>query len=259
MNVILRTILILTLALAVLGAAAAPGVAGSGRAAAITSDQRDRLKSLAIDMRTKTSRIRDDLMRARTDLFRVYQDYNLDERKAKTAIEKIGRLQRALLDTHLDNQVAVRRVLTEDQFAEFWSKLDRRIGGREGAFMPPPGDILLERFPEKVIAETGLSTDQQQRLRKLGGWQRRKAIVDKIRRDSEQLVDVYSEYNLDNTAARKLIDSLHTSQTKLSLLGHGTQQALRSVLTEHQFTRVCEELSKRAKHRETDRRPNRRF
>jgi len=217
----------------------------------VSPAQRDQLKELASETREKTRQVRDEVVRARTDLFQTYRSYDLDERKAKAAIERVGKSQLALLNLHLDNQIALRRILNESQFSEFCRKMSRHSGGAEAGMFSPHKEGPLEGLPDKDMLEAiGATPDQGRRIRQFGDSGERKTIIDKLRRDSRQIIELYSRYDLDVAAARKLIDSIHQSQMDLAAANHKSQQALRSVLTEQQFDRLQEEISKRIKARE---------
>ncbi len=88
----------------------------SAAPAGITSDQKDRLKALAMETRQRTLRQRSELRSARLDLFHVYQEYKLDEPKARLARDRIERGQLSLLIMYLENQISIRTILNEDQF-----------------------------------------------------------------------------------------------------------------------------------------------
>ena len=224
----------------------------------VSPAQKDQLKALASDMREKTMRVRRELMAARMDLFQVYRVYDLDDRKARALIDKIGKSQSALLNLHLDNQIALRRILNEPQFNEFCRRM-KRFGGHMMGLLGPHEEGFPDKVPDKDTLEAiGATPDQGRRIWRTTDAQEKKTVVEKLTRDSKQIGELYSRYDLDVAAARKLIDSIHQSQMDLAAANHKSQQTLRSVLTQQQFDRLQEEISKRVK-RHDHKRPFHRF
>ncbi|MCL5105333.1 MAG: hypothetical protein M1133_14650 [Armatimonadetes bacterium] len=227
------------------------GVGASAQRIDVTPEQRQQLKSIGMETRRKMQDARDTLRRARMDLFQVYRDYNLDERKARSARERISRAQRELLGIHLDNQIALRSKLNADQFAEFRGMMKGRIHGPEAGVRPPRQESLLDNIMGKEsIRSLGLNPDQAKRLEQLWRKVPQKApIFQKLRRDSESLADLYSNYSLDVASARRLIDAIHQDQKQLSDITNARQQVIRSVLTSDQFKRLRYEIEKKIKER----------
>lgn len=221
----------------------------------LSPEKREQMKSLAMDMRKGTMRERDELMRARWALFQVYLNYDLDDRKAKAAQEKIDRAQRDLLSAYLNHQLAIRRILNRDEFESFWSRIGAKGGGpmmagqwyEEGSL-----DHLLGRIPPDRL---GLPPDRLTAIKNDQLGPRRRRVMEDLKRDTRKLIELYSSYDLDAGAARKLIDSIHDNQRELAALNHKRQQALRSVLTREQFERLSGELAKKMQERRPGRRP----
>jgi len=256
MRPINRTRAIWTSVLAVLVA----GSCALAEPVGVTPAQKDQLKALALETREKTMRVRDELRRARQELFQVYRVYELDERKARAAIDRISKSQLALLNLHLDNQLDLRRVLTEAQFTGFCQRMSRRFGHGEAGMLHFGDEGPLDRLPDKdLLQAVGATPEQGGRLVRLGGLREKGRVIEKLRRDSRQMIDLYSRYDLDTPAARKLIDSIHQGQSDLAAANHKAQQALRSVLTQQQFDRLQEETAKRIKAQGEHRRRFKRF
>ena len=228
----------------------AAGVVAAGPAEArqvnATPRQKQQLKGLALETRRKSMVERDRIVRARTQLHRAYRKYDLDERKVRTSPRQIREAQRNLLNTHLDNQVRIREILNEAQFRKFveMSKRARRPGM---AVMPPPGDALMDRIPDrKMLKSLGLSRKQLGDASSLQGPGPRKArVIDKLKQDSRKMLQMYSQYRLDTASARRLVDSIHKSQVELSNLNLDRQRRMRAVLDRRQFNRLQEEIAKR--------------
>ncbi len=215
----------------------------------ISPDQKDQLKTLATSMRQKSMHERAELMRARRDLFEAYRSYDLDEKKVKSALDRIASSQLDLLNMHLENQIALRRILNSSQFQRFQSHVGRHPSG---SFMGEvgPENILLERLSDRDALENlGLNSDQVRRLRDTLQWPQRRKVMEKLRRDSRDMLELYSQYDLDVSAAKKLISSIHDSQTELLALNRKSQEAIRSILTPAQFQNLQDQIEKRMRNR----------
>lgn len=216
----------------------------ASRAAAEVSDrQREQLKSLAADTRQKTERARAELRNARAELYSAYQVYELDERRAKAAIERINSAQLQLLKIHLENQLEIRQVLDSSQFREMMS----RAHNPRGMAWPSIDDSIADRIPDRqMIEDLGLGTEQKRRaLALIGPSSERTRLLEKLRRDTRQMMEIYSRYDLDSTAADRIIESIHSSQIELTEQNHKRQQQLREVLTQRQFERLQKAIAER--------------
>lgn len=237
--------------LAVVAAVLAGAVAGAAEAAPrLSPAQKDRLKALAGETRDRTERAREELRRARMELGTVFGAYNLDDKKARSAQERVSKAQLDLLRTHLDNQVEIRHVLSRYQFEQFNQILSRKThGGPMGEFHhfdeAGPGFLLDGR----LLSELDLSADQSKRLRSLLKEPERRKLFEKIANDSRQMIALYQRYDLDVSAARRLIESIHSTQQDLAALHLRSQQALRSVLTPSQFERYQNALAEKMRSR----------
>jgi Spy/CpxP family protein refolding chaperone len=221
----------------------------------LSPEKREQMKSLAMDMRRETLRERDELMRARWALFQVYLDYDLDDRKAKAAQERIDKSQRDLLNAYLDHQLAIRRILNREEFESLWSRIGSRGGSpmmagqwyEEGSL-----DHLLGKIPPDRL---GLPPNRLKAIKNDQLGPRRRKVMEDLKRDTRRLIELYSSYDLDANAARKLIESIHGSQRDLADLNHKRQHSLRSALTREQFERLSGELVKKMRERRPGRRP----
>ena len=213
-------------------------------AAGMSDARRQQLKSLAMETRRKSEAERDVIRRARMDLNAAYADYRLDEGKVKVALDRIWPAQKRLLEVHLDNQVQLRQIMNEQQFQRF-SEMTRRTKSGHHEF-PGSEDGMWDRWPDKeMLASLGLSENQIRQIRR-PEW-RRDGTIGKLRRDSEKILELYSSYNPDVAAARKLIDSIHQAQIDHSEQHHKRQQSLRSILTQEQWQRLQGMLDERSR------------
>ncbi len=226
----------------------------------ITPTQREQLKTLASEMRGKTQRVLDELMRARKDLFDAYQSWDLNEQRVKQAISRIDKAQLALLNLHLDDQLALRRVLNPEQFAELARQTTRHAGHRRRGWFGSFEESPLDRLPDKPMLDAaGVSPEQARRILQVSNSPRRQAVIESLQRYSKQLIDLLSSYDLDVAAARRLIDRIHECQSELLDLSLEKQKVLRSVLTREQFEKLRAEVLKRFRMLRPGPRPPRRI
>lgn len=244
MKTVFRLIIILILALLMTGACNA----GKNR---VSQEQKDQLKALAANTRERTSRERDSLKNARTDLMQAYSEYILDERKTKPARDKISAAQLNLLNIYLDNEISLRGILNSDQFLFFRELMKRRTREPE-VHVLPPSETAMDRLPDKqMLDKLGVPVSSRRQLRQQP--ESFKAIRN-MRRDSELLLGLYANYDLDSNAARKLIVSIHEKQITLLTLHNQRQQAIREALSQDQFQQLQQEIARRMKAREQRRR-----
>lgn len=239
-----RYLMIWAVVAAVLIGVAAGAYAGQG----LSPGQKDKLKALAADTRDRTERARDDLRRARMDLADVFSSYQLDLRKAKAVQDRVSKAQMDLLKAHLDNQIQIRQVLNAEQFEQFNEMLSRRMpGGQMGGFHHiEPGP---DWFPDgRILRDMDLTPDQMKRLRSVKEPERRK-VFEKLENDSRQMIQMYQRYDLDANAARKLVESIHSTQQDLAALNLKSQQALRAVLTQAQFEKYRDTMAEKIRSR----------
>lgn len=229
---------ILIWALAVIAATCA--VAGS---AALSSSDKEQLKALMAEARTKVRAKRSDLLSARRDLAKVYGRYLLEDRKAKAARGRIADLQLDLLNLHLENQIAIRKVLTPAQFDALVRSFKERKAARR--FPGPSQEIegTFEAIPKRAVLQAaGITREQAKQIRSMGVLRGRRERIKKIIEDTDQLKALYSKYDLDISDAKKLIDRIHQNQLALSEINYRRHRAMRSVLTEEQFNRLQVEV-----------------
>jgi Spy/CpxP family protein refolding chaperone len=212
----------------------------------ISESQKDQLKALASNTRDRTGRERETLRQARTDLLKAYSTYDIDDHKVKAACDKIGAAQLSLLNVHLDNEIALRGIFTEDQFKAFREMMKKRMRDPQMLVLAPPEEAVLERLPDKQMLDSlGVPPEKRKRL----DITKNSMAINGLRDTTKQLLDMYSTYSLDSAAARKLIESMHHKQTYLLMLQSHRQQEIRHVLTVDQFKKLQEEITKRISER----------
>lgn len=230
---------------------ALPASAGS-----LDREQKDRLKDLAADTRRRMDSIRDQLIRARMELMEVYSSYRLDERRARSIQERVSKAQLDLLNTNLDNQIGLRRILNEEQFEEFSRMFARRMGGNPMGMFHGPVDAGPEWFREaQMLRDIPLPEQDKRRLRAaIDPGPEAMRSIQRLRDNTRKLLGLYGRYNLDEPAARRLIREIHGSQEYLAERHLQMQKAIRSALTEAEFEKYRDSLRNRLQERR-DRRP----
>jgi Spy/CpxP family protein refolding chaperone len=244
-----RKIWILAVIIALgMAASMSPCAFGAG----VGQDQKERLKDLATATRRKAQTERASLRQSRMELFRIYSDYELNERKAKAAVDKIDQAQFNLLNIHLENQIGIRKVLNADQFAGFKKLIGERMRGHDTGFAGHEPDDAIDKFIDKTMGEClNLNADQKRRaaaqMRRL--IEQKSKVLRQIQRDTKQMADSYSNYDLNIKASRKLIAKIHNEQSDLLNLNLKKQKSIRSVLNESQFNALNARLADAMKKR----------
>ena len=241
MNLLFRHISILVGLFLITGVCVA-----SAEADGISDSQKDQLKTLAANTRQRTIREHESMRRARHDLLQIYSNYPIDERKAKIAHDKINASQLSLLNIHLNNEIALRNLLTSDQFKQFRSMMKRHTGNARPLVVAPPEEDILDRWPDKQMLDSlGVSEANQKRLQPANV-----KLIAELRSSSRQLLDRYAEYSLDTDNCKKLISNIHSKQVELLKLQYRRQHTIRQVLSVDQFRQLQREIAKSMSKRE---------
>ncbi|MGI6296129.1 MAG: Spy/CpxP family protein refolding chaperone [Armatimonadota bacterium] len=237
MKLSVRYITILFVALVMAGVSSPVWSEGSLN---LSADSKDQLKTLAANTRKRTMREREAMRRARYDLLQVYSNYTIDERKAKSAQDKISAAQLNLLNIHLDNEIALRSVLNAEQFHQFRKMLSRHIGDGRMLVVVSPEEDILDKLPDKPMLDAlGVPVQKQRDLRPSNP-----KLISDLKELSRQAMVLYGNYSLNEANCRKLIGSIHGKQKDLISLQHHRQQTIRQVLNEDQFQKLQRELAK---------------
>lgn len=239
MKHVTRWIGIWMLMLLMLGTHAAAGAAELD----ISSSQRDQLKALASNTRDRTGREREALRQARSELVKVYSSYKIDWRKLKSTFEKMSSAQVSLLNIHLDNEIAIRDILNEEQFKKLRDIMRGRLRDRDLLVVPPPEIDILDRLPDKRMLEALDIPEDKQKL--LANQVGRDKVIQALRESSMRLLRLYSDYELDSAAARKLIGAVHQNQAAQLRHQHSRQRHIREILTQDQFQKLQQEIAKK--------------
>lgn len=84
----------------------------------LTPDQKTRLRTVMHEAQKDTKEMYDRLRQARQQLSRLYDSYELDERRINETTRWINRVQSEILQRHLRTQRDIRRIVTPAQFEE---------------------------------------------------------------------------------------------------------------------------------------------
>lgn len=203
--------------------------------ATISEDQKNELKELAVQTREKTQSERQHLTRARQELLDIYSKYDLNESKAKSAIGKVQQSQLKLLNIHLEHQTGIRKILSSSQFTGFRERIGNKMRDRgNGQTDRMDTDIYADK---SLLDGLNLSAEKKQKAQsKLGELAKRRAnMIGSMHSNFKRMMDLYADYELDASAAKRLIAKTHKLQSELMELSLKRQQAIRSLLTETQF------------------------
>ena len=204
----------------------------------LTQAQRTKLKKMAMETKAESERLRRVSHRIRKTLDTYYDSYNIDEAAIKASINKLSQTQQLLLNIHLKVQKLIRKVVTKEQFQAFSSKFNGNPHKKHGPrfLMTPELDILRGmRLSAKQMrkAQTLLKLDSKA-----------KTSMDQMFIASNILRNVYIKYDLDENSAKKLINTIHSSQDIITNIIHKKQVLLRTILTKEQFKTYQEQRSR---------------
>lgn len=171
---------------------------------------RQRLKNIGSRTNLKTQESRIKIMRLREELITLYKSGKIDESKAQQIINKIANSQLELLNMNLENQIQLRSVLNEEQFMKLANKIGKKVEG-----VKPNRD-------NKPQENNNLRGKQNNILLQLKG--KRQELMQSLKQNSSQLIDVYSKYQLDKVKAKEIINKIHNSQVNLLKLEHDFQK-----------------------------------
>lgn len=235
----------------------APVAAGAARPDLdISSSQKDQLKALAANTRDRTGRERDSLRQARMELMKAYSSYAIDWHRLNGTWARISSAQLSLLNIHLNNEIALRNILKAEQFKVLRDMMKRRMRDRDMLVIAPPEVEILDRLPDKRMLDAlGVPDEKQKQLENEPAGGR---AIQELRESSKDLLDLYSNYALESSAARKLIDNLHRKQVSLLRQQNYRQRQIRKVLTQDQFQKLQQEIAKRMAERGQKRWPGER-
>jgi len=204
----------------------------------LSPEQQQKLREHARETREKTEVIRRDMWAARSELWRQFRSYHLDEKAARNAAKKINSCHLRLLNSYLESQVGLRNILTKDQF----QKLSRAVGGRDRD-RPRQGFEGRPRMPEPGgeslgdVSHLNLSPAQQEKIRKL--YEENSRVMEDLMKkqmdDFRALESLYLNYNLDQKRAKQLIKHLNDIHMKIQEASIKRQIEIRKILIEEQF------------------------
>ncbi len=201
----------------------------------LTLEQRAKLKQFAQEYRQNSMQLRQALHTARKDLAKQYEQVHVDESSTQAAIETLSKAQMALLSMHLNNQLSIRQILTEDQFKMTVGRFTKDRPHR-------PHMSGMDDYPDKNLLDSlALTPDQQKQLKKLPAFDKRRLAETKsMNEDTKKLMQSYSEYRLKEPRAQRLISSIHQHQRNLTQISHKTLKLLHSVLNREQIKQLEE-------------------
>jgi len=193
--------------------------------------QKERLRGVFRSSGAESDRASLALSGGRRQLFALYDDYRLNEGRARETIDRINRLQLDLLNASLERQLALRKQLSPEQF----ERLGKKAGPDGPGFGGPPG---FDGPPQaRDLPRLEFDSGQREAVERL--WRRgskeREAAFDAMSNDLRAIDRLYDDYRLDERAARRLIDSINKSQLRIMLIRLDWQVEIRKILSPQQF------------------------
>lgn len=89
----------------------------------LSSDQQERIKRLWRSSQRTMSDLRDQFRSASSSLADMYLNYDLDAKQARQRISDLNDVQMSILKATVSRQLALRKILTEDQFSTLVSAI----------------------------------------------------------------------------------------------------------------------------------------
>lgn len=151
----------------------------------LSAEQKERIRSLALEGKKDEIRLRSDLKIAQLELRELMQQDELDKAKVNRKIDEIGTLRTKLHKAKIEKRMAFREVLTKEQLQSLRERrmhrmLDRRLMERkerfkEGRFprrgmhrMGPLSGDIPEPLPPEELTELPLLPEELQLEPELG-------------------------------------------------------------------------------------------
>ena len=209
----------------------------------LTPEQKAKLKGQLRANRDNAHRARQALMDERGRLLMTYDDYQLNASRAHQIMVKMNRLQLDLLNASLGRELALRSVLTADQFGRMKRMMgpdpfDRKRWDGPGHVNPRDGGRRLPQL--------GLSPGQQGAVEKF--WKSHEKQVGETKgamaHDLAAIKRLYENYRLDEGAARRLISNVNKAQVHERQLRLDWQLEMRKILSKGQFRTLTQHIRK---------------
>lgn len=210
----------------------------------LSSQQRDQLKNLGENLKKETSDLRMKLRVSRESLADIYSNYKLDEKKARVQIAKINDTQYKLLVAGLDDQVEIRKILSEEQFAEFvkmQKDRSRRHHGSHGSHGSMIGRDKMQDI-SRALEKSDITPAQRQKLRQMDKGSTADSYKN-MRTAVAEVEQIYSGYQLNQNSAKAALKRVNQAQKSLMLANLDKQKQLRKVLTAEQFSAARKQIA----------------
>lgn len=228
--------------------ASVPAIAHDFEKLNLSAQQKQQLKTLGDNMKRQFSDLRGKLHENRKALGQLYASYDLNEKKAKAQIQKINGIQFQLLSTGLDNQLKIRKILSQDQFQQLVKLQQDRAAEFKDRHQHKDtieGDKL--NGVGKALQKSDLTPDQKEKLRKMyhrhEGNHYEGGHFGGIGPGASEIMKLYSSYNLDPKQARAAIKRVNKLQLDYMMGNLDRQKELRKVLNADQFAAARAEIA----------------
>lgn len=108
----------------------------------LTAEQRDKLRDILADVRTKTAPVRSELRKAEGELRATLFAETRNDAGVREAAAKVAELRNQMTDIRITASAAVAEVLTPEQREQLRSVPERRVGPRSDR---GPGNRMMRR------------------------------------------------------------------------------------------------------------------
>ncbi|MFQ3548819.1 MAG: hypothetical protein SNJ70_03600 [Armatimonadota bacterium] len=204
---------------------------------AINENKKRELMNLGRKSHQSSMYYRNIIRQSRIALNNIFNQYKLDESRARIEINRLNKAQYDLLNLHHDNQIEIRELLTESEFNEIQNMRNR------GIRPVPPSDRQLESmmplmFSPSIINQLNLTKDQKNKLSSITRMNdERSRLLRTLRTESERIFIAYSKYDINKYSLKSQINSINNIQKKLSENTLSIEKEIRKVLNESQFNK----------------------
>lgn len=99
----------------------------------LTDEQMHQVQEMRQQTMERLQKLQNQLRQVRRQLEVLYRDYELDMVRARQLNEQINRIQKDILDTHLQVEKRLREILKPEQFAKLRADMQRRPARKPGS------------------------------------------------------------------------------------------------------------------------------
>lgn len=110
----------------------------------LTDEQIENIREIQYNFKKTEIGLRADLKTSRLELRHLMMQENPNQKEISKLVDRVAEAQKKVLKHNVDRKIALKEILTQEQFEKFMKKRGKRgkeMMGREGKFRPyhPPG------------------------------------------------------------------------------------------------------------------------